>query len=277
MTTCFFVSDLHGDTNKYELLAQEVIKRKPSFLFLGGDLLPHVRASDKSRDNTVNPFINDYIIPLFVRIQKQLGCNYPEVYLIAGNDDYKTDVKGFIEGNKRELWKYLNSERVKFGLYTIYGYSYVPPTPFRNKDWEKYDVDFTTLDGSISPNDGFRSNSDIYDNSLISSDLAQLAEGYDMTKAIFLFHSPPNNSSLDKIPGNKNIGSKAIADLISTKQPYVTLHGHAHESSRLSNEWHEVIGRTHTFSAAWDGEGLAIVIFRIDEPSDCQRQILTRS
>ncbi len=275
MTTCYFVSDLHGNKLRYELLIQEIVRNKPSFLFLGGDLLPHVRFSDKQKDSEVNPFINDFLIPLFKNMQRQLGCNYPEVYLILGNDDYKADIPGFIEGMKSDLWKFLDNSSLKFGPYNIYGYSYVPPTPFKLKDWEKYDIDKTVPAGSIGPDKGFISvisNPD--DISLIIDDLYSLANDGQMDKAIFMIHTPPFNSLLDQIQGGVSIGSKAVAKFIEEKQPYITLHGHAHESSTLTGNWRQQFGRTYSFSAAYEGKGLSLVIFQIDNPQIAERKII---
>lgn len=275
MTTCYFVSDLHGNKLKYELLIREIIRNKPSFLFLGGDLLPHIRYSEKQKSNVVNPFVKDYLIPLFKNMQKQLGCNYPEVYLILGNDDYKSDIPGFIEGAERDLWKFLNSNSVRFGPYNIYGYSYVPPTPFRLKDWEKYDTDQTINAGCILPEEGFRSVPVEPDElSLIMNDLYALAGDNPMEKAIFMIHTPPYNSFLDQIQGGVSIGSKAVARFIEEKQPYITLHGHVHESSTLTGNWRQQFNRTHAFSAAFDGIGLALVIFQIDDPQKADRKII---
>jgi len=275
MTTCYFVSDLHGNKLKYELLIREITRNKPSFLFLGGDLLPHVRYSDKQKSNDVNPFIKEFLIPLFKNMQKQLGCNYPEVYLILGNDDYKADIPGFLEGVDRDLWKFLNSNNVRFGPYNIYGYSYVPPTPFRLKDWEKYDIDKTINAGSISPDEGFRSVPVEPDElPMIMDDLYALAGDNSMEKAIMLIHTPPYNSLLDQIHGGVSIGSKAVARFIEEKQPYITLHGHAHESSTLTGNWRQQFNRTHAFTAAYDGKGLALVIFQIDDPQKAERRII---
>ena len=275
MTTCYFVSDLHGDKVKYELLAKEIACNKPPFVFLGGDLLPHIKVSEKKKDPSVTPFFEEFLFPLFVSLQKQLGCNYPEIYLIAGNDDYKADLPGFEEGVKKDLWKFLNSSKVKFGPYHIYGYSYVPPTPFSIKDWEKYDTSAEIDPESTSPEIGFKSVTD--DNTslnTIAEDIESLTNGDSLERAIFIMHSPPFNSSLDKIPGGKSIGSKAIANFINSKQPYITMHGHAHETVDLTGTWHVQFKRTHSFSGVNSGDELAIVIFQIDNPAVCERKLI---
>lgn len=275
MTTCYFVSDLHGDKEKYALLAREIARNKPPFLFLGGDLLPHVKISEKQKNASTNLFFADFLIPLFSGLQHQLGCNYPEVYLIAGNDDYKIDIPGFEEGVSKDLWKFLNNTKVKFGPYYIYGYSYVPPTPFKLKDWEKFDIDNTTDITEISPDNGYRSvPEDPKAHTTIARDLELLVNDDSLERAIFIMHSPPYNSPFDKIQGGKSVGSKAIANFIEAKQPYITLHGHAHESVTLTGNWHMQSKRTHSFSAVHDGEELAIVIFQIDNPAICERRLI---
>lgn len=275
MTTCYFVSDLHGSIKRYEILIDTILKNKPSFVFMGGDLLPHVRVSDKQKNKTINPFISEFIIPQFKKLQRQLGCNYPEVYLIPGNDDYKIDIPGFAIGHEKDLWKLIVSNKVRFGPYTIYGYSYVPPTPFRIKDWEKYDIDYTVNEGCIDPKDGYKSEEVVSgDTQLISEDISMLVGEDNMNKAIFLFHSPPFGCSLDKIPSGLSIGSKAITEFITQKQPYITMHGHAHETVAVTGQWRQLFGRTHSFSAANDQSGLALIEFQIDQPSNARRLLL---
>jgi hypothetical protein len=40
---------------------------------------------------------------------------------------------------------------------SVYGYNYVPPTPFQLKDWERYDVSRYVEPGCVSPEEGRRS------------------------------------------------------------------------------------------------------------------------
>lgn len=286
MTTCYFVSDLHGSITRYEILFREIIRNKPSFVFLGGDLLPHIHRSVRFGNKEIPDFINDYLIPGFKNVRRQLGCNYPEVFVILGNDDHRLEEPAFIEGDKIELWKYLNMSKFKFGPYKIYGYPFVPPTPFMLKDWEKYDVSRYVDPGCTDPTEGFRTIEPDYDpqHATIQKDLSVLTENEDMSKAIFLFHTPPYQSLLDRaaldgkmvdyVPLDVHVGSIAVQRFIEEKHPWITMHGHIHESARLTGKWKQLTGRTHSFSAAHDGPELAIVKFQIDNPSDCERIII---
>lgn len=282
MTTCYFVSDLHGKLSSYEILFREMIRNKPSFVFFGGDLLPHVHRSVHEKGENIPDFMHDFLIPGFKKVRDQMGCNYPEVFVIMGNDDHSIEEPKFVEAAGKELWTYLNTSSFKFGPYTIYGYPFVPPTPFMLKDWEKYDVSLTVREGCLPLEAGYRSVKATYDTAkaTIAEDIEKLTANADMSKAVFLFHSPPYESLLDQAENSKSaagllhVGSAAIQNFIRERQPYITLHGHIHESARLSGQWQQQFGRTQAFNAAHDGPGLSIIQFQIDNPSDAERTIL---
>jgi Icc-related predicted phosphoesterase len=71
-----------------------------------------------------------------------------------------------------------------------------------------------------------------------------------------------------------HVGSIAIRRFIEERQPLVTLHGHIHESARLTGQWRDRIGRTHIFNAAHDGPELALVAFDLKYPDDAKRELL---
>ena len=52
------------------------------------------------------------------------------------------------------------------------------------------------------------------------------------------------------------------------------LHGHIHESPRLTGKWRQQIGRTHAFTAAHDGPELALVRFDLDDLDNATRELL---
>ena len=118
----------------------------------------------------------------------------------------------------------------------------------------------------------------------IKSDLQELAGDADLSRAVFLFHSPPYRTALDRValdgktidgaPLDVHAGSIAIRRFIETKQPSITLHGHIHESARLTGSWCEVLGRTYAFSAAHDGDELALVRFDPAEPGKATRELV---
>jgi Icc-related predicted phosphoesterase len=76
---------------------------------------------------------------------------------------------------------------------------------------------------------------------------------------------------IDHVPVDVHVGSIAIKQFIEEKQPLLTLHGHIHESARITGSWKERIGNTFCFSAARDGPELALVRFDPDSPENTSR------
>lgn len=282
MNTCFFVSDLHGSEHRYNALLNAIRMRKPAAVFLGGDLFPHRNSSDHTNDY----FANDFMLRSFSRLSEKMGCNYPDIFLIPGNDDRRSEEPFLEKGEEQHLWIYMHMRWTSFGHYKVCGYACVPPTPFRLKDWDRYDVSLSAAPGSIAPNKGIRTAPPDADpeSATIAGDLAQLSMGQEMENAVFLFHSPPYNSLLDHIardgqkPGDLlqdvHVGSIAIEKFIDGKQPLLTLHGHVHESARLTGQWKQQSGRTWSFSAAHDGPELALVTFELHDLSSAKRELI---
>lgn len=276
MNLCFFVSDLHGKMSRYEALFKIIKKEKPDFVFIGGDILPHRSFANSNNAGECN-FFNEFLVRKLRSLRDKLDCNYPEIYLIPGNDDYKTDFAAAGDGEKEGLWRNIHNKCVVIGKYRLYGYACVPPTPFRNKDWEKYDISKEVAPGSIAPAEGFHSQRPDHDpeNDTIQLDIQKLVYEDDLEYGIFLFHSPPFETLLDVAETgsgiHKHVGSKAIRTFIEAKQPYVTMHGHIHESPGISGEWKQTIGRTLMFSAAHDGPELALIRFTLNNVDSVSR------
>ncbi len=281
MNQCFFVSDLHGQKRRYKALFSKIKQEKPGAIFLGGDLLPGFGSSSES------DFLNDYLSREFIALKTRLGSDYPRVFLILGNDDGKSQEEDLIRYMEREkIWEYIHNKSAQFGPYNIFGYAYVPPTPFLNKDWERYDISRFVDPGCIAPEEGWHSVEqpiNIIQHATIKKDLNDLIGDKDLSKSIFLFHTPPYQTKLDRaaldgkmidhVPLDVHVGSIAVKDLISERQPLLTLHGHVHESARLTGFWKEQLGDTTALSAAHDGPGLALVRFDPNQPLDASREL----
>lgn len=280
---CFFVTDLHGSQAQYETLFNLIEQERPKAVFIGGDLLPGLLQS-MSDSSIQDDFIKDYLIPKFEQLQYRLGKAYPAVFVILGNDDAKTEEPAMYSGEKRGVWQYVHNKKVQFEQFDIYGYSYIPPSPILLKDWEKYDVSRYVDPGCVSPEEGYRSipvEPQIIRYSTIKKDLADLTNNADMTNTVMLFHSPPYKCALDRaaldnkyiehVPLDVHVGSIAIKEFIETAQPFLTLHGHIHESYRLTGKWRELFGKTEAFSAAHDGEELALIRFDLHNLADTTR------
>jgi len=287
MPLCFFVSDLHGDTGRYKKLFKKIETEKPDAVFFGGDLLPSGLYAFSSSENVPKDFFREIIKNGFIKLKKKLKNKYPNVFMILGNDDSKADEDLFIAAENDGLWNYVHNKKVPFGNFFVYGYSYVPPSPFLMKDWEKYDVSRYVDPGCVPPEEGSHSFSVKKDDilySTIQKDLEILTGNDVLTKAIMLFHSPPYKTNLDRAaldgktvdyaPLDVHVGSIAIQRFILKRQPLISLHGHVHESASITGYWKDKLKNTCSYSAAHDGKELALVKFDPLFPEQATRELI---
>jgi len=279
MGCCFFVSDLHGRRNRYRALWASIAGERPEAVFLGGDLLPMWMQEGDFHTTT--------LFPGFERLRASLGAAYPRVFLILGNDDPRIFTDDFEQAERDGLCECMHKRRARLGELSVYGYSYVPPTPFQLKDWERYDVSRYVDPGCLPLEEGRRS-VPIPERRIryetIAEDLADLTGDQDLTQAICLFHTPPYDGVLDladlagrtvdHVPLDPHVGSVAVRRFIAARQPLITLHGHVHESTRLTGAWRETRGRTTCFNAAHDGPELSLIRFDPADPGSATRELL---
>lgn len=279
MASCLFASDLHGRIERYRVLFATVKKEVPSIVFLGGDLLPF---------QDQEAFIQEFLVMGFRKVRESLQDQYPKVFLILGNDDPGTHMPSVMKGESSGLWHCVHNRKVTLEEAPVYGYSCVPPTPFRLKDWERYDVSRYCDLGCVSPEEGIHTvpaeESEVKWTT-IERELVALAKGDDLRDAVFLFHAPPYDTCLDRAalddkfvdhaPLDLHVGSIAIRRFIEARQPLVTLHGHVHEAARLTGEWKTRLGRTACLGAAHDGPELAIVRFDLSAPGRATRELVS--
>ncbi len=284
---CFFVTDLHGKIERYKKLFDKISSQKPDAVFLGGDLLPSGLQAMASYDDLSDNFIENIIKKGFLNLKNKLKNNYPDIFLILGNDDGKIDENKFIELANKGLWKYCHNKKIKFKDFNVYGYSYVPPTPFLLKDWEKYDVSRYVDPGCVPPTQGYHSfdfKKDEIEFSTIKKDLENLTKNDNLSKAIFLFHSPPYNTFLDRaaldgqkidhVPLDVHVGSIAIERFLKTKQPLLSLHGHVHESSQITGKWLQKIGKTIAINGAHKGTELSLIKFDPNNLENAKKELI---
>ncbi|MBI5537327.1 MAG: metallophosphoesterase [Deltaproteobacteria bacterium] len=283
---CFFASDLHAREDRYRKLWDAVRAERPEVVLLGGDLLPSAMHALTSGCLAQEEFLATWLSGELSLLRSELGSAFPRVLVIPGNDDGRFEEAAFLEAERKGVLEYIAVRKVMLGGTPLYGYPYVPPTPFRLKDWERYDVSRFVDPGCVPPEDGLHSQPFVDQPPFptIQEDLAQLVGTDDLSRAVFLFHCPPYQSKLDRAaldgkmfdhcPLDVHVGSIAIRRLIETYQPLLTLHGHVHESARLTGSWRETIGRTICLSAAHDGPELALVSFELGDPGNASRRLL---
>lgn len=274
MPLCFFVSDLHGHPDRYKKLFQKIIDEKPAAVFIGGDVLPSGLFAFTSAEKAPEDFINWFFLKQLDELKTKLGNEYPRIFLIMGNDDARIYEPLFLEADKQGLIEYVHNKKVEFETYFVYGYACVPPTPFMLKDWEKYDVSRYVDPGCVPPDEGsftVEVNKKHLQYETIQKDLEKLTGDDDLSNSIFLFHTPPYKTKLDRaaldgkfyehVPLDVHVGSIAVERFIKDRQPLLTLHGHIHESTSITGEWRDKIGNTLAMNAAHNGTELALIRF----------------
>lgn len=281
MPTAFFCTDLHGHKDRYRKLWEAAAAERPAAVFLGGDLFPHPMLSGP------DIFSLDDFTSGWQTLRDELGAKYPAVFVILGNDDPAVWVDDLLHGQQLGLWQYAHGRHLTWGNYQVLGYNCVPPTPFQLKDWERYDVSRFVDPGCVSPEEGQRTDGmeiRTIRHATIKNELAAAVGDAELRQTICLFHSPPYDCALDRAaldnrffdhaPLDVHVGSIAIRDFLTSRQPLLSLHGHVHESTRLTGHWRERIGATWAFNGAHDGEELSLIRFDPDCPSGADRALV---
>jgi Icc-related predicted phosphoesterase len=248
---------------------------------LGGDLFPSFPSTKRYEDIIPNQktFIDQFLSPFFKRMFETTSVK--QIFLIPGNWDlcysylFQEEVEGIIDLNQK-------SYRMKNG-YEWIGYPFVPPTPFRPKDYEKMDdsesawppqkdpsfIKLSDQTEQLIPIDpyGF-----LKQRETIREDLDRLPKPLQPKRAIYVMHSPPFGTRLDFIQGGGSAGSRSIKAFIENHQPFLTLHGHIHESPDFSGHYFDRIGETISINpgqSIWKAKDflkLYAVTFEIENP-----------
>jgi Icc-related predicted phosphoesterase len=258
-----YTSDLHGETHFYQELLELSIASSAEVVAVGGDLLPSFPPTKRYEDMIPNQksFVDEFLLPFFKKIF--VTTPVKQIFLIPGNWDvgypylFREPIEGVIDLSQK-IYRFKNGHE-------LIGYPFVPPTPFRPKDYEKMDdpeapwppqknpsyVRASEYGDQLNPIDPH-----VYlrEQGTIREDLNRLTKPINYKKAIYIMHSPPFGTKLDLIQGGKSAGSRSIKTFIEGNQPLLTLHGHIHESPEISGTYIDRIGETLSLNpgqSAW--------------------------
>lgn len=235
-----YSADLHGNEEFYKRLLKKAEEEKADAVVIGGDLCPKGGQSAEERISIQRAFIEKFMLPLLKKF-RQKNKN-TEIYAIMGNDDFRANLKIFESAEKSKILKSIHNKSIKLGKsLNIAGYGFVNPTPFRLKDWEKPDFDDDRGPAQLFDEE-IRSAERVQ--GTIKDDLEKLKKLSNPKKTIYVIHAPPFDTKLDVISSGMHVGSKSIRDFIEEEQPFLTLHGHIHESPQMSGSWKDRIGST---------------------------------
>ncbi len=274
-----YTSDLHGDIPLYQDLSLLINSSSAEMVALGGDLLPSFPPSKRYEDMIPNQksFVDQFLVPFFKKILDTTSVR--QIFLIPGNWDvsypylFREPIEGIIDLSQKNY-------RLTNGCELI-GYPFVPPTPFRPKDYEKMDDREAPWPPQKNPsyiraseygNELIPIDPQVYlrEQGTIEEDLKRLPTHTDYKKVIYVMHSPPYGTKLDLIEGGYSAGSRSVRVFLEENQPLLTLHGHINESPKISGGYFDRIGGTVCINPGqfpWSGSGetkLHAVTFEVE-------------
>jgi Icc-related predicted phosphoesterase len=229
-----YVVDLHGNKELYEELVDFANKKEIKAVVIGGDICPKGTGVDlKESIKVQRDFLTDFLSPTFKK------CKKP-VFLMMGNDDFRVNMDVLEKEEKKGTFKLLHNKLNKINNKNIVGYSFVREMPFLLKDWEKLDNEKSKH--LTDPKQDIRTVNK--EKGTIKDGLKNLKKLSNPKNTIYVIHSPPFDTNLDVIHNKQNVGSKSVREFIEKEQPFLTLHGHIHESPTVSGEFMDKIGET---------------------------------
>jgi uncharacterized protein len=263
-----YASDLHGNLGLYQALLTLAVDSNAQLVIVGGDLLPH--ASRVQQAIAVQrQFIVHELQPLLLAFRER--CPDVPVLLLAGNDDWAASIEQLTMLEEQQLAYALHGRVVQIADLAVAGYACVPPTPFSIKDYERPDdgslrnvsfgMAYSSQGDTIQPLSAF----DFWQKPSIASELEALAQQSIPAATIYVCHTPPFNTPLDQMRGDRHVGSPALRAFIEHYQPPLTLHGHIHEAPELSGQYACRIGATWCINAGRDPNRLQAITVDTDD------------
>lgn len=240
-----YATDMHGATRLYRSVMALAERLQAGALILGGDLLPHARTPGEQAH-----YVRMELCALLSAFRRAAGI---PVYVIQGNDDFAAAWSVMDELEADGLIHQLHGRRVQLpGGWDVIGYGHVPPTPFYMKDFDRRDRagDQPPEAGRIAwiSRNGQREAVEVarYLRALpsIEEELAALPPPAEPERTIYVIHTPPYNTRLDRLQTGTPVGSRAVRAYLEKVQPRLSLHGHIHEGPRTGGSFWDRLGRT---------------------------------
>jgi len=264
-----FATDLHGRLEHFRAMADLARRHRPDLLILGGDALADGDLADPL--GTQVEFLLRRVQPLLEAFRRDLPGTV--LAAILGNHDWLCTLEAMQHLENKGLIRLLRPEApTRVGAYSLVGYYCAPPCPFPVKDFERLD----------HPDEPFRFDSGlIWDPARrrpravdpaehlaaipsIREDLSRIAPP-PSDNWIFVCHAPPLETFLDVLTGHLHVGSQAVRDFLLRHQPALSLHGHIHESPRLSGRYWQHLGRTVAVNPGQRDDALAAVLIELTD------------
>lgn len=271
-----FTADLHGNKLQYTKLFKYAEKNKPGIVIIGGDITPKDKAKRTPKKQA--QFLENFLIPTIKEFYEK---NKIKTALILGNDDFRAN-SNILEKNKFQGLINITNKKIEMNKdFTLIGYTYVPVTPFIFKDWEKkdhtldektYRKDFI-IEGYINKNEPTKL--ELTKKDTIYKDLEKYFKKT-KKKTILVAHAPPYKTNIDITRTKEHVGSIGVLEAIKKFKPTISLHGHIHETVKMTGKFMQKINSTYSFSPGNNflSEKLKIILIDTDEPDNAERIII---
>lgn len=267
-----YATDIHGDEKKYEKALEIAKKENIHYIVTGGDLLP-----PKNRIKTQVPFMQGFLNDYFNKLED----NNITFIFIPGNDDLLICDPYYdkLEREHKNVYN-INRKSLKIEDCEFIGFDLILDTPHDSKERiiteegfipEKQRDPYFTLSIPI-PKKHYENWEEVRDNYLpyMKDILATLPEPDQNYKTIYITHYPPTDLGFGVVKNSdRRVGSKDIKTFFEEKQPYLTFHGHVHESADLpEGNWIGKIGETTSFQPGQTHMGEELIYIIIDTDKD---------
>ena len=229
-----YVTDLHGDKNKYRKSLDIAVEKNISVIVNGGDMLP--KLGERHLEQPI--FINEFLRGYFSELERN-GITY---LAMLGNDDLLS-VEGLFDTVCGEYENVHNiaGKKVRIGGYEFIGMNHILDHPFGCKDRVVTETHYIPQ-RQLSPVAGI-SNEYGYDRiynwleysrtelPYMCDILNDLPEPENPQQTVYVMHMPPAGLRLGQLLyQDLDIGSVDIYEFLKERQPLLSLHGHIHES-----------------------------------------------
>ena len=229
-----YVTDLHGDKNKYRKSLDIAVEKNIGVIVNGGDMLPKLGERHLEQPIFINEFLRDYFSEL-----ERYGITY---LAMLGNDDLLS-VDGLFDTVCGEYENVHNiaGKKIRIGGYEFIGMNHILDHPFGCKDRVVTETHYIPQ-RQLSPVAGI-SNEYGYDRiynwleysrtelPYMCDILNDLPEPENPQQTVYVMHMPPAGLRLGQLLyQDLDIGSVDIYEFLKERQPLLSLHGHIHES-----------------------------------------------
>jgi Icc-related predicted phosphoesterase len=279
-----YSSDMHGELDLYRAAGAGAAARQADALIFGGDLCPGTPSASAAYLPRSQPeFLRNKLAPLLAEWRREQPRL--RVFAIPGNDDCQTILPLLDELGSQGLIENLHQRAGTLGDFSLVGLAFVPPTPFSIKDFERRDLPGDTLQepqlarAVLGRARGFEPIEDfeayLHTVPTLQEELERLPDT-DPARTVAVIHCPPYQTRCDVLFDGRHIGSKAVRRWIEQRQPLLTLHGHIHESPKLSGAFSDRIGATLVVNPGCDYTRPHLVFIDLESPHELEHSLYGR-